>query len=277
VRWYLKALGEWAHPEMIPALKQGLLAYDGGLAERVRWEGYPGSCLVSGDEIYGSHWIGALAATGDRSLSGLFVERLADPDEGVRSVAIRTVGRWRLGEGVPLLRRMVRSGDSGVRAQALEALARIGAPGTKEFMLEVLRDNPHAAPHALARLGAKDAMPAIERLLEDPVPHAAVLSALDLLAHPEAYAGIDRAVALRRGEESRAWFGRHQETLGVPLRCAPGVSVGLDISCDGTFRGALEWLTGMHQYYGEATVTQRFRDGAIEFCAVADARASWRR
>jgi HEAT repeat protein len=277
VSTYLKALSAWAHPEMIPALMDGLRSWDEGLAERVRWEGYPGPCVRSGHETYGSDWMVALAATQDRSLDPFFVERLADPDPGVRGVAIRTAGGWRILKADPQLRRLVRSASYEVRAEALEALAQIAAPGTKEFIVEHLRDNPHAAPLALARLGAVDAIPAIARLLEDPGPKAAVLSALDLLSNPQAYGGIDNAIPRFRLGQQRDWVQLLQETLKVPVRVTLPHPPDLSISSDGTYRGALENLAGMHCYYyhSDLKVTHVFRNGAVEFCSVDDAQAYW--
>jgi len=276
VSTYLKALQVWAHPEMIPALMDGLRSWDGGLAERVSREGYPGSCLVTGHEIYGSDWMWALAATQDRSLDSFFVERLADPDPGVRGVAIRTAGRWKILKADPLLRRLVRSASYEVRAEALEALANIAAPGTKDFIVEQLRDNPHAAPLALARLGAVDAIPAIARLLEDPGPKAAVLSALDLLSNPQVYDGIDKALPRFRLGQQRDLVQLLQETLKVPVRVTLPHPPNLSMSSDSTYRGALESLAGMHRYYySDLKVTHVFRNGAVEFCSVDDAQAYW--
>lgn len=276
---YVLAFRNWAHPEMIPQLKEGLARWDEGLADRVAREGQHGSCLVSGREVYGSDFIAALAATGDRSLTPFFVERLADPDEGVRRVAIRTCGRWRLKEAVPILRRLVRSGEHEVRSAALDALARIGAPGTKEFILRHLRDNPIGGPFALARLGATDASPEIARLLEDAGPHAPLLGALDLLSHPQVYAGVDGPLSRLRPGEGRSPSALIETFLKVSARSSLPQMPVFENRGDGTLRGELEVLTGLRDSYffsPESKPTFLFLDGAIEFCAVEKARAIWR-
>ncbi|MBI3857735.1 MAG: HEAT repeat domain-containing protein [Planctomycetes bacterium] len=276
---YVKALRSWAHPEMIPKLMEGLRRWDEGLAERVQREGVPGSCLISGDEVYGGDWMVALRATDDRSLAPFFVERLADPDDWVRHVAVETAGRWRLKEAAPTLRRLVRSGDFSVRADALLALAKIGEPGTKEFIIQHLRDNPHAAPYALARLGAKEACPEIARLLDDPSPHAPVLGALDLLTHSEVYARVDRLLPPRRSGEPRLASTVIEELLGSPVRITGSCIPELHLSADNTLRGALEGYTGMNRdFYTpyDKMPTFVFRNGAVEFCSADEARAVWK-
>jgi hypothetical protein len=64
----------------------------------------------------------ALAATGDRSLAPLFVERLCFPDLSIRQTAIRVCGEWKLEEAAPILRRLARVAAPDIRNCAQLAL-----------------------------------------------------------------------------------------------------------------------------------------------------------
>lgn len=271
----LDALRVWAHPEMSPALKQGLAAYDRRLEERLGNE-FLSSCTWRPDTWSGEACLRALVATGERSLVPLLLERLEDADRGVRAAAVEAVGRWRVAAAVPTLRRLVRAGGPEIRAHALLALANIGGPGARAFLVEVLRDNPHAAPYALARLGARDALEAIGALLHDGTATAAVVGALELLAHPDVYAGLDEPLPFCPPNAAPALDELLRRRLGRPVRRTPLRPLPSVPSHDGTLRGALEQACGVFpRPYSPAEVAHVYRDGEIRLCEPDEARAYW--
>jgi len=64
----------------------------------------------------------ALAATGDRSLAPLFLERLCSADNQIRKTAIGVCGERKIAEAAPILQRLARVGSPDVRRSAQVAL-----------------------------------------------------------------------------------------------------------------------------------------------------------
>ena len=66
--------------------------------------------------------------------------------------------------------------------------------------------------------------------------------------------------------------------LGVPIRIPASGPPDLSYSSDGTLRGALETMTGMHRYayYSSQDRTFLFRNGAVDFCTTEEAAAVWK-
>lgn len=280
VRPYVKSLSAWAHPEMISGLMEMLDGWDAGLPGRVRSEGIS-TCFPDFGRIYGIDIVTALAATGDRSLVPLFLKRLRDPDSFVRQVAIRTVTKWEVKEAVPALKAVVRSAEPWERARAIDALAELRAPGTVPFLLEVLRDNPHAAPSALARLGAKEAIGPLRNLLKDKGPQAATLGALDVLHHPEVYRNLDEPLEYETGLHLARFLPKLERNTGVPCRLSGPVREELLGSPGPALTGetSRECLNALvrGQTWQRSRYTHLYRNGAIEIVRVEDALREWRR
>ncbi|MBI3855939.1 MAG: HEAT repeat domain-containing protein [Planctomycetes bacterium] len=117
-------------PEGLPGTADELLkllaAWDAALPQRLADEKGVIKCGMSAmyetRPIGGDAILSALAATVDRSLWDLFVERLSAPDREVQREAIRVCGAWKLPDAAPILRRLVRVGAPDVRAAAQKAL-----------------------------------------------------------------------------------------------------------------------------------------------------------
>jgi len=267
----LQALRNWAHPEMVPALRKALARYDAGRPPGIGDPQAPEFCsMVLAGRNWGHDTLSALGATGDRSLLPLLLERLRDPEPGMQAVAIRALAKWRAREAVPALRQIVLSDRPWIRARALRGLAEIGAPGTEEFIRAHLRDNPHAGPSALARMGV-DAREEVGALLEDRVAPGPVLGALDLMAHPAAYAKIDAALP-RRAPNSFVVVRRIVERLaGLPCRITPAV-LARGAHGGSEAETLRELFEGLETWDG---VTHVLREGAIELCTLDEARRFW--
>lgn len=276
----LVPLIRWGDPDMVPALKE---AWDAYVRERRIPE--PAEEVPEFSAVLrrnsGHDALRALAATGDRGLIPFFLERLGDPEYGVQLFAAEGLGRLGAKEAVPALRRLVHSGSPSMRAAALHALSRIGAPGTAEFVRAHLRDNPHAAPQALARLGV-NARREVGALLAEGERHVTILGALDLMAHPDVYAGLDLRLPPRVSPfladlpalVTKVTGRRCRLTAAARLRARAGYEY-LGSYRPGTLREVFEDLQEREGYTG-GSLTHLYRDGVIELCTAEDAEAFWR-
>lgn len=144
---------------------------------------------------------GALGTLGDARATPLLGQALSDEDPRVRGTAAGALGALGDPAAVGLLRplfdALAREGTF-VRAQVIVALARLNAPDLEAPVLAIAEGTgPVADPHsraaalwALGRLGVKDAVPLLTRVLQEGreplkiLEHAAV--ALALLGEKEA-------------------------------------------------------------------------------------------
>ena len=266
----LQALRNWAHPEMIPVLSKRLARYDAGRSPDIGDPRGPELCAMTlPQRNWGYDALSALGAAGERAL---LIERLRDPETGMQATAIRWLAKGKVKEAVPALRQIVLSGRAWIRGKALAALAEIGAPGTVEFIRAHLRDNPHAAPHALARMGV-DARDDLLALLDDRVPAGPILGALDLMANRAAYGRIDAPMPRRFSRLLEALPATIERVAGRPCRLSPEVARRQVLE-----ETRLETLRDLfEQFESDAGWTHVFRDGAIEICTVDEARDFWTR
>ncbi len=94
----------------------------------------------------------------------------ADPDPGVRTEAVRALGRHVPGRAAETLRRAAGDADAGVRIAALEALARVPGSPRPEPAVAAASDEDARVRRAAAELLARDATP-------DELPVLAALAA----------------------------------------------------------------------------------------------------
>ena len=277
---YFPLLERWSDPEMIPAFKKRLSTPDViRRDELTKAESFMGMCTEGHFPDYTGYMaLKCLSATGDRSLTPLFQERLFDPSPYNRSVAIEVCGRWRMREALPALRQLVQTGAFSARGQAIAALAEIGAPGTAEFLRNHLRDNLMPAAHALARLGV-DAHKEVLALLPELIEPEYGYEVIDRLANPHIYAGAFARLpkgASRRVEHFPAIV---EKMTGVPCRLSVAVreaterrdllryDSGVPTLCD-----AFIWMASYSQGFRLLHV---YRNGAIEICTLDEARQYW--
>lgn len=275
---YLRALEEWSHPEMIPALRKIIENEEvRAVAEPV--ENKTPTCIPIHDFTARSA-AKALAASGDRTSIPYWFERLSSPDPDIREVAVDTLGTWRAGEAVPMLKRLVRSGLPWVRGQAIRALGEIGAPGTQGFLVEHLTENVDAVARALVRLKAVDCIPDLARLVEESEVSGAVLAALDLLSHPDAYSRIEGTVSLPDRKDAKAKLGRLAGVLGVPVRCSDPISEqalgAIPLMEQGTAADCLQAFYARYTSDSGPRLVHLYRRGAVELCPLEEARQYWR-
>jgi HEAT repeat protein len=269
-------------PERIQRLKKALAGWDGDLPKRVGEEGIMrcGTGAMWDRDVHGSELIRALAETEDRSLTPLFIDRAFDADEYVREEAIRVLARWKVAEAAPLLKRMVRSAAARERALAIEALTELRPPGLVAFLRSVLRDNPHAAPPALVRLGATECREEFVALLDDPGVPAGLCAALDFLANPELYRDIDRRFDLPNGVDFLELPSVLEKALGVPCRITDGAREELKKRNMPHLAGSSVRELSMAMVRGETWTEGRlihlFREGTLELCSSEEARAYWK-
>ena len=68
------------------------------------------------------------------------LDKLDDPDEGVRAEAAQAAGELTLKKSVPKLLEMLADGDSDVRAAAIWSLSDIGGEGVRESLEEMMEE-----------------------------------------------------------------------------------------------------------------------------------------
>jgi HEAT repeat protein len=263
----LRALRNWALPEMLPRLRAKLGEYDASRGPAAGDPEPPEFCAMT---LPGRNWgydtLSAMAATGDPSVLPILLQRLNDPEPGMQAIAMRALARGKSKEAVPILRQIVISGRSWVRGKALFALAEIGAPGTEPFLKAQLRDNPGSGPAALARMGV-DARVEIRALLDEGAPPGPVLGAIDLLANPEVYKAIDTRLPVQGSIGVEPLEGMIERITGRPCRITALARARGPLGGAGeTLREILETIEAAEP------VTHIFRDGTIVICTVDEAR-----
>jgi hypothetical protein len=269
------AASNWAHPEMIPAFLKFLDGYD-----RERRLPDPRDEAPEFSGLLGPRWtaldvLNALAATGDRSLVPYFLARAEDFEPGLQLAAVRTLGRFEAREAVPLLRRLVRCGAAWLRAEAIDALGRIGGPGVAEFLKSELRDNPRSAPYALARLGVR-CPEELVALLDDRGPAGPVAGALDLMENAPFHAKIDALLPSRAELRVDALPELVRAVTGHPSRLSAAARrASADLAGATTLREVLHALECGPTHEG-GRLTHLVRDGTIEICTVEEAVGFWR-
>ncbi len=268
--------------ERIPRLKKALAEWDAGLPERIRREGILGcgTGRMWDRTVHGFEIIGALSETGDRSLVPLFLDRVFDSDDGVRRESMKALARWKVAEAAPLLKRIIRSAGPGERAIAIDALAGVDPAGAVAFLRGVLRDNPHAAPLALVRLGARDCRAEFVALLDDPGNPAGLCAALEVMAHPELYGDLGQALDASRGVPLAELPALLERTLGVPGRLTPAAREALQRTNMPQLHGGTVRELLFSLVYGGSWVDGRFaplfRGGSLEIATAEEARTHWK-
>ncbi len=138
----------------------GQLAHPGGLPTIVQAVGDP-----IGDVRQAA--IGALVCIEGAEADAALCAALVSKDAVVRAVAAQAVGERRVVAAAPALLALVQCEDS-VRAAAIEAVGRVGAPGALEILVDALlpRSNPAVRVAAARGLGALGDPRAIDPLMQ---------------------------------------------------------------------------------------------------------------
>lgn len=148
---------------------------------------------------------------------------LAGRDPSERQAAARAVGAARIDSAVAGLTRLLDDDDLGVRTTALEAAARVGAPGLAPALIRALGDVGGAADALVDAVGSEigPLLAAVADQRTDTVTRVRILRVLERIGTQEAASGV---LAHIRDPESSV-RGSAQLALARMRSADPGLSV----------------------------------------------------
>ncbi len=125
--------------------------------------------------------LNALQKIGDPEVASQIAYLLSDPDKKIQLAAIETTGMLRNENALPSLENLLaRSRDKDVRRAALEAIAMLARPRSRETFLTYLNDKDEnmraGAAEGLGRLGSRDDVPMLREKFNEETKRSPRLS-----------------------------------------------------------------------------------------------------
>jgi HEAT repeat protein len=172
-----------------------------------------------------------------------------DPPPTPQALAMNALAELGASQAIPLLRQRIREGNRPNRAAAAHALISLATPGMAGELIDLLRDGDSsvriAAMDQLARLGSKEALPALLALLQDPELRSGAISACGRIGGAEVLPSIrplldDRGPWVRT--QAASWLCRLGDRGGRPLLLREGRELSSlnAIRCPGVWQRLLD-------------------------------------
>ncbi|NLF09374.1 MAG: hypothetical protein GX594_15550 [Pirellulaceae bacterium] len=191
---------------------------------------------ASGDvRARAAHALGAIGPAAKPAVAAL-IELLKDPDEMVRRQAVKAVLRISPGPrvAIPLCVKLLEDADAGVRVRGLHAIAEAGAEAVPGLIQALKNDNAaYWACLVLREIGppAKDAVPALTKLLGDSRPEIRREAILALASMEESAAPAAAQIAAALDDELTCHAATY--ALGRIGRIPPGIEPAIRANING--------------------------------------------